>query len=568
MRIFNDINYNKTFISTTITTMLFIFTTTCLLFFVSGISHQTFAQEGNTYEGLDIKLKYFDPWQIGTRDDDSSCIDLCLTGLNTPNFEAMIMISQEKFDSLQIKNECKCDTLLEYAKYKFQISISKNEDLVFVNDNQTTLTDENISAIQMELENKGDTTTVGDTGIYIFLKGPNSFYNIIFSADKNEQYSKYLDDFNNIINSIEFVSINETITNKPKLPSFMTTNDTKEEENQIALQNQQETKDQQQLSGLMIYNDPKGRFTLEYDPSLWIAIPDRNRFDEIEVTFADKETGGKDVGVTIAIVKDPLPDLSIKEQTEIALPGYLGNNEYEDRQLEEGVECVKITIQGYDTCSFILSFPKSYFDTYPRIYSMIASAKIGDELWLVSFNAPGGKFEEFEQSVMQMINSMKIITSSGQTTTTTTTDLASSSSNSIRNNCNPIHESTITLQNTLNPKGVLLLSDFSPCKLVNGEVTLNIPENTNLKLTAMYVDPIGNEHSGAFINPTNIQSNDKNHATFTIKLDKTMKGTDPITGKSTTLTKINGLALYNNGDKPIVFQPGNIVTLTAATFTK
>src|SRR5688500_14510500 len=116
MSIFGGINYNKTFISTT-TTMLFIFTITLsLLFFVSPLTHQTFAQEGNIYEGLGIKLKYFDPWQIGTRDDDPSCIDLCLTGLNTPNFEAMIMITQEKFDSPQIKNECKCDTLLEYAK--------------------------------------------------------------------------------------------------------------------------------------------------------------------------------------------------------------------------------------------------------------------------------------------------------------------------------------------------------------------------------------------------------------------------------------------------------------------
>jgi len=46
-----------------------------------------------------------------------------------------------------------------------------------------------------------------------------------------------------------------------------------------------------------------------------------------------------------------------------------------------------------------------------------------------------------------------------------------------------------------------------------------------------------------------------------------MKGKDPITGESTTLTKINGLALYNTGDKSIVFKPGNIVTVTA-TFIK
>ena len=46
-----------------------------------------------------------------------------------------------------------------------------------------------------------------------------------------------------------------------------------------------------------------------------------------------------------------------------------------------------------------------------------------------------------------------------------------------------------------------------------------------------------------------------------------MEGTDAITGKSKTVTKINTLALFNNGDKPIVFEPDNTAALTA-TFTK
>ena len=46
-----------------------------------------------------------------------------------------------------------------------------------------------------------------------------------------------------------------------------------------------------------------------------------------------------------------------------------------------------------------------------------------------------------------------------------------------------------------------------------------------------------------------------------------MKGLDPLTGKTNTLKKINGIALYNDGDKPIVFKPSNIAMLTAI-FTK
>ena len=83
----------------------------------------------------------------------------------------------------------------------------------------------------------------------------------------------------------------------------------------------------------------------------------------------------------------------------------------------------------------------------------------------------------------------------------------------------------------------------------------------------MYIDYNGNNHAGALITPSKIQSIDKNQGLFTIELDDTMKGINPFTGKSTTLTKINGLALYNNGDKPIVFKPGNIAALTS-TFTK
>lgn len=93
---------------------------------------------------------------------------------------------------------------------------------------------------------------------------------------------------------------------------------------------------------------------------------------------------------------------------ELALPGYIGDNKYKDKQVEEGIECEKMTIQGYDTCSFIYSEPKSYFDPYPRSYFMMVNTKIGDELWFANFVALGDKFEEFEQSVIQMISSIKI----------------------------------------------------------------------------------------------------------------------------------------------------------------
>ena len=106
-----------------------------------------------------------------------------------------------------------------------------------------------------------------------------------------------------------------------------------------------------------------------------------------------------------------------------------------------------------------------------------------------------------------------------------------------------------------------------PCKIVNGGIILNIPEIPIIKLVIIYIDYNGNNHAGALITPSKIQSIDKNLGLFSIELDRKMKGLDPLTGKTNTLKKINGIALYNDGDKPIVFKPGNIAMLTA-TFTK
>jgi SLAP domain-containing protein len=276
MSIFNSINNkNKTFISTT-TTMLLVGTVTVgVLFFISAISNQTFAQEGftledlsnttesnnntlneslmieqqqqqengsltqqssNIYEGLGIKIKYFDPWKMGFQSDDPSCLYMCSIMLSAPNLEATIRIFQDKLDNPEIKDKCKCDTLLEYVKYIYKDKISKQKDFVFINDNQTTLTNGNIPSIQMEYEKKGhstnfetlETKNIIEKTYEILTNGTNSFYRIIFSADKNEQYSRYIDDFKTMLNSLEFVStINETI-NKPKQPSFMASEESNE----------------------------------------------------------------------------------------------------------------------------------------------------------------------------------------------------------------------------------------------------------------------------------------------------------------------------------------------------
>ena len=58
--------------------------TASLSFFVSAISNPIFSQESDEiYEGLGIKIKYFDPWTILTSSDDTNCYtkDFCMLTL-------------------------------------------------------------------------------------------------------------------------------------------------------------------------------------------------------------------------------------------------------------------------------------------------------------------------------------------------------------------------------------------------------------------------------------------------------------------------------------------------------
>ena len=99
--------------------------------------------------------------------------------------------------------------------------------------------------------------------------------------------------------------------------------------------------------------------------------------------------------------------------------------------------------------------------------------------------------------------------------------------------------------------------------ILDGSITLNIPNTQDIKVAVMYLDKIGNNHKGALINPAQIQTLNNNQGLFKLDLDQIMQGKDPKTGQITTLTQINGLALYNNGDFSIQFGPDNAAALTA-----
>jgi hypothetical protein len=218
---------NNTFISTR--TILFLVTVSVvLLFFISTISNQTFAQEGvtngyftqksNIYEGLGIKIKYFDPWTILTSSDDLTCYtkDFCMLTLGKLNGQGIgqIWIKQDRENSPKIYRECQCNTLEDYVRYLYINTISQFDNFSFISDNQMTLS-ENRSAIQLEYEFSLDDIELH--AFTIFTKDKDSFYHFTYYAIPGT-FSKYLSDYKKMVNSLEFVSANET--NK-KQPSFI-----------------------------------------------------------------------------------------------------------------------------------------------------------------------------------------------------------------------------------------------------------------------------------------------------------------------------------------------------------
>lgn len=109
-------------------------------------------------------------------------------------------------DSPKIKSECKCDTLLEYVKYEYENTISGFDNFSFINNNQTTLANDNKSAIQLEYE----LSLAGNEqkAFTVFTEDNNSFYDFTIYADNKESYPKYVADFKKMIDSLKFVSTN------------------------------------------------------------------------------------------------------------------------------------------------------------------------------------------------------------------------------------------------------------------------------------------------------------------------------------------------------------------------
>ncbi|MFB5600737.1 MAG: hypothetical protein ACE5SW_10990 [Nitrososphaeraceae archaeon] len=396
-----------------------IFVSLIFLISISIILHNVSAEEFNAKE-LGLKFEYDESWKLHGANQSNCDLPLCvfkLENINNNNTSLTVRIQQGD----NFKNECKCESLVEFVQYDYTKYYEPIKTFSLINDNQTTL-NANISAMQMEYTSLGGNTQYHYLISWIKNRdffNNDIFYKLTYQSDNNNFY-QYLSNIKNILNSIELFDPHKKLQSssskevqpisEKKKPSFMIPN---EKENEIESLNQQQLKDQQQLQKLKLttYKDPRGKFTLEYDPSIWIAIPNNNRFDGEEVAFVDKKTAGDETALVIGFTSNSMPNKSIKQITKQLVPTFLNQDLYIDRQLEEGIECGKMKIQENIVCKFVYSQSQYSFNSYPRNYFMMFYAKIGNELLMGSFTSLGNQFDYLEQKVIQMINSMKMTNS-------------------------------------------------------------------------------------------------------------------------------------------------------------
>jgi hypothetical protein len=278
-----------------------------------------------------------------------------------------------------------------------------------------------------------------------------------------------------------------------------------------------------------------------------------------EFVYAEEENGGDDKGDDEKNDKDvdEEKDASFADSSNDDNGDNGNNNDNEAKENEKDVDKGEIDDGG-----------KSNDDRDEVTETSSASFSSSDDSSPPDGNPSSSKdSEDFKKKVK---NEIKVVTKKISKNKVVVRDYDNKEKEVIivsnKNKC-PTQSGSVGLTGTISPNGIRLLADFDPCKIKDGSVTLNMPNTQNIKLAVMYIDKKGNNHAGTLINPAKIQNISTKQGLFTIDLDEQMKGLNPVTGKSNILTKINGLALYNSGEKPIQFKSGNTVALTAA-FTK
>jgi hypothetical protein len=257
-----------------------------------------------------IKINIQDPWKISSNsnnpnnlcenNDSSKCL-IVLDNALVEKQSSMTILAEKGQD---FKNECQCDSLLEFVQYDYTRMYDSLKDFFLIGDNQTIING-NVSAWQMEYDtiNKNNIRS----HLIMWAMSHDIFYKISYHAQK-DIYSNDLHSVKEFINNIEFIvprNESQSLT-KDNLPSFMSINNTKEEKQKqpsfMSNSNQEEKEEKQKIQPTTTTTDSRENGEIKSSPTndSW--------------STEEQEPSTADTGAAAAAPEDPNALSEIGEQ--------------------------------------------------------------------------------------------------------------------------------------------------------------------------------------------------------------------------------------------------------------
>jgi hypothetical protein len=125
--------------------------------------------------------------------------------------------------------------------------------------------------------------------------------------------------------------------------------------------------------------------------------------------------------------------------------------------------------------------------------------------------------------------------------------------------CVDISDTVDLFPGQLDSERVQIIAYFEDCKLDLASLTLNIVEDDDLKLVAANFEEEVSDAIEVELEPKDNQESNSCNSFFEATISGTQEGLDLETGDSRTISNVNGIVLWNNGDDPIQFTENNSV---------
>ena len=190
----------------------------------SGLLNITYGKvnvRSQTYENPEIGIKLSHPsdWGKIVELTEGGCHKKpsCALGLNGTNTTYRFGFSMLKLS----KDVCNCNSLMDTVRNAYNYQSTSIDGFSFIKDNQTT-TGKNYSSWQYQYSFLHDGED--GKGLDVFVTNNGNYYQIGITYP-DESQAKLLPQFKKVIDSIEFLPIQNPVTKKP---SFMNTNMTGE----------------------------------------------------------------------------------------------------------------------------------------------------------------------------------------------------------------------------------------------------------------------------------------------------------------------------------------------------